>query len=231
MANMLFWGACEQAGYVAILSSISMEDVRKLFPWESLPHWVGFSEHEKVKFHHFLVILLWCNVLSSGICLEYVEGERNLIIACLPWARGACSPQVDLSYFLIGESWLSKSVFPWWTIWQTHWLNQQLVKVWPFFNEVCSSLVICVTVCLLPIKGRLFRDRRKSGNLRELQSYLSNFGAFRWPSSQSTNVWSLPKTFTARGHNWVNIFMLLRGAGLFKNANGVMGTLYWFLQT
>lgn len=88
---------------MAILSSISMEDVRKLFPWESLPHWVGFSEHENVKFHHFLVILL-CNVLSSGICLEYVEGERNLIIACLPWARGACSPEVELSYFLIGES-------------------------------------------------------------------------------------------------------------------------------
>lgn len=116
MTNMLFWGACEQAGYVAILSSISMEDVRKLFPWESLPHWVGFSEHENVKFHHFLVILLWCNVLSSVICLEYVEGERNLIIACLPWARGACSPEVELSYFLIGESWVSKSVFPWWTI-------------------------------------------------------------------------------------------------------------------
>lgn len=116
MANMLFWGACEQAGYVAILSSISMEDVRKLFPWESLPHWVGFSEHDEVKFPHFLVILLWCNVLSSGICLEYVEGERNLIIACLPWARGACSPEVELSYFLIGESWVSKSVFPWWII-------------------------------------------------------------------------------------------------------------------
>jgi hypothetical protein len=63
--------------------------------------------------------------------------------------------------------------------WQTHWLNQQLVKVWPFFNEVCSPLVICITVCLLPIKGRFFRDRRKSGNLRQLQSYLSNFGAFR----------------------------------------------------
>ncbi len=106
MANMLFWGACEQAGYVAILSSISMKDVRKLFPWDSLPHWVGFSEHEKVKFHHFLVILLWCNVLSSGTCLEYVECERNLIIACLPRARGACSPEVDLFYFLIGESWV-----------------------------------------------------------------------------------------------------------------------------
>ncbi|CAK9191301.1 unnamed protein product [Sphagnum troendelagicum] len=60
-----------KAGYVAILSSISMEDVRKLFPWESLPHWVGFSEHEK-----------------------------------------------------------------------THWLNQQLVKVWPFFNEAYSRMLM-----------------------------------------------------------------------------------------
>lgn len=60
-----------KAGYVAILSSISMEDVRKLFPWESLPHWVGFSEHD-----------------------------------------------------------------------ETHWLNQQLVKVWPFFNEGFTSCTL-----------------------------------------------------------------------------------------
>jgi hypothetical protein len=86
------------------------------------------------------------------------------------------------------------------------------VKVWPFFNEVCSSsLVIRVTECLLPIKGKLFRDRRKSGNLRQLQSYLSNFGAFRCHPLKAQMFEVCPNLLLQGDITNVNIFMVLRG--------------------
>jgi hypothetical protein len=58
-----------KAGYVAILSSISMEDARKLFPWESLPHGL-----EKVPAKGTRRGQDQCNCASGRLLLDWVLG-------------------------------------------------------------------------------------------------------------------------------------------------------------